>query len=239
MIREDFGKLSKEFEETLQHLATDITTGVLFERLPPMDLWKRAEASVTRLKDLAESCKESMLILKPEQAVTIEERFNAFSQALTNFRDILFQNSAEPLANSRLAFEQLRHATVEGSDFLMQIREVRDNPSPVINEVLRLREALEAKGTVVTIEAPESIQPMLERLMRDIEALRTALTALEQAFQNVKERVRALQDDSLRFTTPQKETVPTNETAKNNPTTENTQQSPSKKGQLSLSQFKN
>jgi len=74
MIREEFSKLSKEFEENLQHLATDITTGVLFERLPPMDLWKRAEALATRLKELAESCKEHMLVLKPEQATTIEER---------------------------------------------------------------------------------------------------------------------------------------------------------------------
>ncbi|MEM2103068.1 MAG: hypothetical protein QXM22_06115 [Candidatus Bathyarchaeia archaeon] len=238
MIREEFGKLLKEFEENLQHLATDITTGVLFERLPPMDLWKRAEALVTRLKDLGESCKEHMMILKPEQATAIEEKFNAFSQGLTNFRDILFQNSADPLANSRLAFDQLRHAVVEGSDFLMQIREVKENPSPLISEVLRLREVLEAKGTVVTIEAPETVQPMLERLMRDVELLRTSLAALNRAVQDVKERVRVLQDDSLRFTTPPKTTSPS-ETPKNYTKKENHQQPLPKKGQLYLSQFKN
>ncbi|MBX5327662.1 MAG: hypothetical protein ACQXXH_01450 [Candidatus Bathyarchaeia archaeon] len=237
MIQEEFGKLSKEFEENLQHLATDITTGVLFERLPPMDLWKRAETLTTRLKELAESCKERMLVLKPEQATAIEERFNAFSQGLTNFRDILFQNSADPLANSRLAFDQLRHAVVEGSEFLMQIREVKDNPSPLINEVLRLREVLEAKGTVVTIEAPETVQPMLERLMRDVELLRTSLVALEHAVQDVKERVRALQDNSLRFMTPKP--TPPSEAPKNDAKKENHQQPPPKKGQLYLSQFKN
>jgi len=237
MIREEFSKLSKEFEENLQHLATDITTGVLFERLPPMDLWKRAEALATRLKELAESCKEHMLVLNPEQATTIEERFNAFSQGLTNFRDILFQNSADPLANSRLAFDQLRHAVVEGSEFLMQIREVKENPSPLINEVLRLREVLEAKGTVVPIEAPETVQPMLERLMRDVELLRTSLVALERAVQDVKERVRALQDNSLRFMTPKP--TPLSEAPKNDAKKENHQQPPPKKGQLYLSQFKN
>jgi hypothetical protein len=237
MIQEDFNKLSKEFEETLQRLATDITTGVLFERLQPMDLWKMAETSVTRLKDVAESCKELMLILKPEQAVTIEQRFSVVSQALTNFRDILFQNSADPLANSRLAFEQLRRAVVDSSDFLMLIREVRDNPSPVIGEVLRLREALEAKGTVVTIEAPESIQPMLERLMRDIESLRSSLTALERAFQEIKERTRVLQEDSLRFTSSGT-TASKQQPAKDDSIKEKAS-SPPQKGQLPLSQFKN
>jgi hypothetical protein len=233
LIREDFNKLSKEFEETLQHLATDITAGVLFERLPPMDLWKRAEASVTRLKDLAASCVELMLVLKPERAVVVEQRFGAFSQGLTNFREILFQNSAEPLANSRLAFEQLRGAVLDGSEFLLLIREVRDNPSPLVGEVLRLREALEAGGRVVTVEAPESVQPMLERLARDIDALRGALASLERALVDVKERVRVLQDDSVRFgdsggaVSVKKDAVREEKSGE------------SSRGQLSLSEFKN
>ncbi|MGQ9566069.1 MAG: hypothetical protein ACUVT5_05940 [Candidatus Bathyarchaeales archaeon] len=238
MIRKEFSEMLKEFEENLQRLATDIATGVLFERLPPMDLWKRAEAPVTRLKNLAEKCKEHMLILKPEQATAIEERFNAFSQGLTNFRDILFQNSADPLANSRLAFDQLRHTVVEGSEFLMQTREVKENPSSLISEILRLREVLEAKGTVVTIEAPETVQPMLERIMRDVELLRTSLAALERAVQDMKERVRTLQDDSLRFTTPSK-TTSHGEDPKDDTKKENSQQPSPKKGQLYLSQFKN
>jgi len=240
MIREEFSKLSKEFEETLQHLATDITAGVLFERLPPMDLWKKAEVSVTRLKDLTESCKDFMLILKPERAVTIEQKFGVVVQGLTNFREILFQNSAEPLANSRLAFEQLRGAVMDASDFLLLVRDVRDNPSPVIVEVLRLREVLEAGGTVVTIEAPESIQPMLERLARNIEGLRDALAVLERAVRDVRERMRVLQDDSVRFGSSS-EMVQKKETVKEDSTsqTQQSQAEQAKKGQLSLSQFKN
>ena len=235
MIREDFSRLTKEFEETLQQLASDIAGGVLFERLAPMDLWKRAEASVTRLKDLAEDCKELMLILKPERAIVIEQRFSVFSQGLTNFREILFQTSAEPLANSRLALEQLRGAVADGSEFLLLAKEVNDNPSPLIDEVLRLREALESGGTVVTIEAPESVQPMLERLVRDIEALRSALGALERAVLDVKERVHVLQDDSVKFASPD-EAVSKKEAVKED---EASQSQQSQKGQLSLSQFKN
>lgn len=235
MIREDFSRLTKEFEETLQQLASDIAGGVLFERLAPMDLWKRAEASVTRLKDLAEDCKELMLILKPERAIVIEQRFSVFSQGLTNFREILFQTSAEPLANSRLALEQLRGAVADGSEFLLLAKEVNDNPSPLIDEVLRLREALESGGTVVTIEAPESVQPMLERLVRDIEALRSALGALERAVLDVKERVHVLQDDSVKFASPD-EAVSKKEAVKEDKASQSQQ---SQKGQSSLSQFKN
>jgi hypothetical protein len=233
MLREDFNRLAKEFEEALQQLASSITTGILFERLPPMDLWKRAEADVLSLKELAESCKELMLVLKPEKAAAVEQRFGVFSQGLTNFREILFQNSSEPLANSRLAFEQLRGAVVDGSEFLLLIKEVRDNPSPLIGEVLRLREVLESGGRVVTIEAPESVQPMLERLSRDIENLRSALNVLERAVSDVKERVRVLQENSIQFT-------PSNATnhAKKEPNEKNKQQQ-NQKGQLSLSQFKN
>ena len=235
MMREDFRRLAKEFEETLQQLASDVAGGALFERLAPMDLWKRSEASITRLKDLAEDCKELMLILKPEEAIVIEQRVSVFSQGLTNFREILFQNSAEPLANSRLAFEQLRGAVVDGSEFVLLVKEVRDNPSPLIDEVLRLREALESGGRMVTIEAPESVQPMLERIVRDIEALRIALVTLERAVLDIKERVRALQDDSVKFSSPD-EAVAKKEIAKEDKASQSQQ---SQKGQLPLSQFKN
>jgi hypothetical protein len=237
VIREDFSKLCKEFEEILQRLASDVAGSVLFERLAPMDLWKQAEASVTRLKDLAEDCEDLMLILKPEQAVAIEQRFSVFSQGLTNFREILFQNSAEPLANSRLAFEQLRGAVVAGSEFLLLMKEVRDNPSPLVSEVLRLREALESGGRVVTIEAPESVQPMLELLARDIEALRGALAGLERALVDVKERVRVLQDDSIRFASNEESIAKKKETVKEEKPPQS-QQSESQKGQSSLSQFR-
>lgn len=233
MLRENFQGLAKEFEETLRQLATNITTGALFERLPPMDLWKYAEKDVTRLRELAESCKELMLVLKPEEAATTEQRFSVFFQGLTNFREILFQNSSEPLTNSRLALEQLRSAVVDGSEFLLSIKEVRDNPSALIGEVLRLREILESGGRVVTIEVPEGVQPMLERLSGDIENLRSALTVLERAVSEVKERVRVLQEGSIEFVI-RNATNP----AKKEPNERNKQQE-NQKGQLSLSQFKN
>jgi len=236
LLREDFNRSAKEFEEMLQQLSANITTGILFERSPPMDLWKHAEADVTRLKDLAERCKEFMLVLKPEKAAVIEQKFGAFFQGLSNFREILFQNSSEPLANSRLAFEQLRGAVVYGSEFLLLMKEVRDNPSPMVVEVLRLREVLASGGRVVTIEVPESVQPMLERLTRDIENLHSALTVLERAVAEVKERVRVLQENSIQFAVSNASSSVKKERDEENKQQMHTQ---TQKGQLSLSQFKN
>jgi hypothetical protein len=96
-----------------------------------------------------------------------------------------------------------------------------------------LREILESGGRVVTIEAPESIQPMLERLSRDIENLRSALAVLERAVSEVKERVRILQENSLQFTI-NNATNP----AKKEPNEKNKQQQ-AQKSQLPLSHFKN
>ena len=46
MIRRDFNRLAKEFEETLQQLASDVAGGVLFERLPGL---MRCKCNLARL----------------------------------------------------------------------------------------------------------------------------------------------------------------------------------------------
>lgn len=199
MIYKEFSRKVGEFEETLQKLATDITTGTLFERLPPMELWSSTEQLVTRLKGLAEDLNELMLILKPEKAHTIQQRFKAVAQSLTTFKNILFQKSNDPLANSRLAFEQLRNAVTDGSEFLVLMREIRDAPSPAIDAILRLREVSETKGTVVTVQAPDEVQSMLNRLFKHVEALRTAIMAAEKALGEAKQLLRTLQEESLKF----------------------------------------
>jgi hypothetical protein len=234
VLREEFNRLTKEYEEALQHLASDITTGVLFERLPPMDLWKRAETDVTRLKDLTVSCKDRMLILKPEQAAATEQRFGMFFQGLTNFREILFQNSSEPLTNSRLAFELLRGAVVDGSEFLWLIKDARDNPSPLISEVLRLREIAESGGHAATDETVhEPTQPVSEGLSREIDNLRSTLDALERAVLEMRKRAVAPQADEAQ---PKKNDSVNH--AKKEPNEQNKQRQ-GRKSQLSLSQFKN
>jgi len=199
LIREEFRQQVGEFEEILQKLATDIASGVLFERLQPQELWNKTKDSTTRLIELTESLRRFMLILKPERAPAIEQHFRNVSQTLTTFKDILFQKTAEPFANSRLAFEQLRKAVADGSDFLVLMREVKESPSKLIDAVLKLREASEAKGPVITIQAPREIQPMLNRLIQRLEALRASIMAAEKALGEAKEQIRKLQEESLKF----------------------------------------
>ena len=139
LVLEEFSHRVSELETVLQKVATEIASGALLERVQPMDLWNKSEASVTLLKMLAENCRETMTLLKPEKALAVEQRFRALTQPLNVFRDILFQKTNDPLANSRLAFEQLRKALMEGSDFLILAKEVRANPSPAIQEILQLR----------------------------------------------------------------------------------------------------
>jgi len=229
LIREEFRQQVSEFEEILQKLATDIASGVLFERLQPQELWNKTKDSTTRLIELTESLRRLMLILKPERAPAIEQHFKNVSQTLTTFKEILFQKTAEPFTNSRLAFEQLRKAVADGSDFLVLMREVKDSPSKLIDTVLRLREASEAKGPVVTIQAPREVQPMLNRLIQRLEALRASIMAAEKALGEAKEQIRSLQEESLKFNE-----IKTSTQKKEEPQAEKTSQ-----GQQSLSRFQN
>ena len=145
MVEEEFDGKIRDFEEVLQKVASDIASGALFEKFPPSELLKKTEDYVNRLSDLAISSQELMLVLKPEKAYTIKSMCKNLTQTLATFKEILLQNTSEPLANSRLAFEQLRKALTDGSDFLFLMREVRDNPSPLIDAILTTKKPLRRK----------------------------------------------------------------------------------------------
>ena len=224
MVYEKFRTQLSQFEENLQKLAKDIASGIIFERLEPNELWKRAEETVTNLTQLLESLHEKMLILKPEKAPLIESQYVNMAKSLRNFKEILFQKTSDPLANSRLAFEQLRKAVTDGSDLLVLMRQIRDEPSQIIDAILRLKAAAETKGPVVTIEAPKEVQPMLEKIFKHIEAARASVISAEKALGEVKEHLRNMQRECLQINNTKKE--------------ETVAESSKNEKQLSLSQFK-
>jgi len=199
MIREDYGRQIDEFERILQNFASDITSGAVFERLPPMDLWSRAETPVTNLKNLAEGLKKTMLILKPEKYNEIERFHEALIQPLNAFKDMLFQKTVDPAANSRLAMEQLRKAVIAGSDLVVFARDVQKNPSPLIKEVLRHREVYQSKEYLSIINVPGAFEVNLRSLLRSIEDLISALDSLEKAMDGARKSLTSLRDESLRF----------------------------------------
>jgi len=221
LITGEFSRRVDELEAVLQKVATDIASGVLLERVQPMDLWNRSEASVTLLKMLAENCRETMTLLKPEKALTVERRFRALTQPLNAFKDILFQKTNDPLANSRLAFEQLRTTLMEGSDFLVLAKEIRANPSPAIQEILQLREEKEGGKEPTSVSTPEA-QLAHAHLLKEVEAVRLSVDGVEKALSEVKERLGNIEESLKAPSIPLETEAPRKD---------------SPKKQLSISQF--
>ncbi len=226
MIKEELDTRTSEFEELLQKVASAIASGALSERLSPSKLLEKTENYINRLSELATSNQESMLILKPEITPTIKAKYKNLAQTLTTFKDILLQNTSDPVANSRLAFEQLRKALTDGSDFLFLMREVRDNPSPLINYLLNFKKVSETKGSVINIQASEDIQPLIKYVLDHIEELSTGLTELEKRIGEIKQSVQELQEKSLKALSQKTEEPP------------NRTENKTEKRQLSLSNLK-
>lgn len=199
MIKEEFDKRINEFEQILQKIASDIASGVLYEKLPPSELLKKTEQYVNRLNDLATSTEELMLILKPEKALTIQSLSKKLALTLTTFKNILLQNTADPLANSRLAFEQLRKAVTDGSDFLFLMREIKENPSPLIDAILTFKKASETRASVISIKASEDVQPLIKYVLSRIDEFRESLMGLEKRVNELKQIMRELQEESLKI----------------------------------------
>jgi hypothetical protein len=226
LTKEELDTRTSEFEQLLQKIAGAIASGILSEKLPPSKLLEKTENCINRLSELATSNQESMLILKPEKTPTIRAKYKNLTQTLTTFKDILLQNTSDPVANSRLAFEQLRKALTDGSDFLFLMREVRDNPSPLISHILTFKMLSERKGSVISIQASEDIQPLVKYVLEHIGELSTGLAELEKRIGEIKQSVRELQGESLKILSHKTEEQP-------NPTENKTE-----KRQLSLSNFK-
>jgi hypothetical protein len=199
MFHENYEEIIDKFEHVLQKITTETTRGVIFEHLPPMDLWNKTETYVTQLRELAENCKEAMLILKPEKAHIVEQRFKAVTQPLNTFKEILFQKTTDPLANSRLAFEQLSKAIAEGANFLLLAREIQKNPSPAIKEILMLKRMAEKIESASAVESTETSQLKPARLIWRVESLRASLIGLERGLEEAKDSLNMLRKEILKY----------------------------------------
>ena len=176
-----------------------MASGALSEKLSPSELLEKTETYANQLADLTSSSEEFMLILKPEKAHTIKVKCKNLTQTLTTYKDILVQNTADPLANSRLAFEQLRKALTDGSDLLFLMKEVRDSPSPLISAVLAFMEASETKGSVISIQASEDVQPVIKYVLSRMDKFGTEIMGLEKKVGEMKQSMRELQEESLKI----------------------------------------
>ena len=203
MDKEELDTRIEEFEEILQRMASDIASGALFEKLSPSEFLEKTENSVNRLSCLASNSEELMLILKPEKTQTTRLKCANLTQTLTTFKNILVQNTADPPANSRLAFEQLKKAVGDGSEFLVLMKDVRDNPSPLISPVLAFKKASETKSQLISIKAPEDVQPAIKHVLNRMDEFKATLTNLERKVSDLKQSMQELQEESLKILSSQ------------------------------------
>jgi len=195
-IENDYDRYIGEFEELLQKIATEITSSVLLERILPRDLWNKAEPSVMSLRGLAEKLTEIMYLLKPEKTPTIEKRFRELIQPLNAFKDLLFEKAEHPLTNSKLALEKLREAMEKGSDFLTLAKNIRNEPSKGIMEILKLKEVYGAKEYISTVPVPETIHLRFVGLKNELENL---TFDLERALGEVRTHLSKIQEEIAKF----------------------------------------
>jgi hypothetical protein len=201
-VIEDYGLNIGLFEERLQKIEANITGGLVYEKLSPSDLWKRSETDVTSLQKMAEQLKESMLLLKPEKAPSIERCTGALLQPLSIFRETLFRESDDPLADSKFALEELRRAIKEGSNFLDSAKEIMKNPSENILTVLRLKEVYDTKEYLSAVPVPEAAQVQFVGLRRNIENLKISIFHAEAALRELKKNLDVTVQETMKFRSP-------------------------------------
>jgi hypothetical protein len=195
---EDFAVNISKFEELLQEISASTTSGVISERLPPSDIWKKSEADVTTLRNLAEQIKKSMLILKPEKASTIEKRSATLLQSLSKFKELLFKKG-EQVPNPKLALDELRRAMIEGSSLIDLAKEIKNNPSEGIVAILKLKEVYDSKEYLSAIPVPEVTYVRFASLKNDIESLKLAVSNLEHQLSELRTNLDSVVEEISKF----------------------------------------
>jgi uncharacterized coiled-coil protein SlyX len=195
---EDFAANMNRFEELLQKVTTDTASGIVSEHLSPSEIRKRSADDVASLRSLAEQLKQSMLILKPERALTIEKCAAAMIQSLSNFIELLAKKP-EDLPNSKLALEELRRAVTEGSNLLDLAKEIKKKPSETIATILKLKEIYDAKEYLSAIPVPEAVHVRFTSLKKDIEKLKLSISNLERSVAELRGNLDHITEELSKF----------------------------------------
>jgi hypothetical protein len=198
-VIQDFDLRISQFEDLLQRITTDTASSVVLEKMRPSEVWSRSQKDVTMLRDLARQLKDHMLLLRPERAPTIKRRFKALLKPLRTFEDILVRKPEGSPDDSRNALEELRKATIEGSNFLELAKQIRDSPSESMSLLLRLKEVYDAKEYLSAISVPEATYVRFEGLKKEIKGLRLSIVGLERALKDLKDSMDAVSAEISKF----------------------------------------
>jgi len=198
-VIQDYDLKISQFEDLLQRVTAEAAGNVVLERMTPSEVWRRSKKDVMMLRDLAKQLKDFMLLLKPEKAATIRRRAEALLKPLSIFEEILLRKPDGTPADSRNALEELRKATIEGSNFLELAKGIRDNPSESISALLRLKEVYDAKEYLSTISIPEATYVRFEGLKKEIKNLRLYIVNLERVLADLKNSLDAVSAEISKF----------------------------------------
>jgi len=223
---EDFTLKLSQFEEMLQKITSNITSGIISERLAPSEIWKESEEDVTTLRTLAEQIKKTMLVLKPEKAVTIEKRSAALLQPLSKFKETLFKKGEQGV-NSKQALEELRGSVIEGSSFLDLAKEIKNSPSEGITTILKLKEVYDSKEYLSAIPVPEVTYVRLASLKNDIEKLKLAMSGLEHSLSELRTNLNSVVEEISKYRVLPTETTEENPAETEEPAEEESGPEPS------------
>ena len=194
MIYQDYILPIDKYEEALQKVENDILSRAFSKSLPPTELLGKTKDLIAIIKDLTRNFKETMLIIKPEKTPIITQLFKDIIKPLNAYEELLLQKTND---NASKALKQLGKAMLQSTNFLNLAKQIRDEPSPVIQEILKLREVYEAKEYLASVQIPKAFQAKLNHLNEHIEMFSTSLTNLEKALNVMKTYLRNFQNKNL------------------------------------------
>ena len=195
MICDELTRRIEAFEKLSQKITLEIVENTVLQKVSPLEIWRRAELSINELRDLSRSIKDDMLLLKPEKHLTIKKVYQSLNEPLEEFRKILLQETGDAADVSRKAFEKLRGAIINGTEFIVLAKEVAANPSKNIVEIMRLREIAEAKEYISTVSAPETFLARIKVLIDQTEFLESSIKSLESKLESIHAQIEKIKGE--------------------------------------------
>lgn len=199
LMIEDLKEKIACLEDLIREISSEIIANVAYETAQPADLWAKSETSINSIKDTAKNMRDAMLILKPERASSIKRRFRAFIQPIENFVETLKELPERDQSASKQALNHLRNAIKESQYFIELAKEIAQNPSESILEVLRLREVYRAKEYISRVSVPETVYARLEHLKVSMNTLKLRVSSLEEAIKELLRQMDRVQEEILKF----------------------------------------
>lgn len=188
-----------ELESVVRELAIDITTGTVVDRIPPEKIWEEAGERITIVRELIKELQEYLTILKPEKVPTIQRRVSGIFERLDIFKESLTGEGAEEVT-AKASIDELRKALEEISEFTSLCREIREDPSEIIQTILELRENQQTDRSPMTPAKMMRLGDMVKNAQESQGEIAKLLTQLDMNLAEVKEEY-----DELYFSLSRKE----------------------------------